>query len=539
MSALRARPYQTEALAALHKTWAEGVLRAAIVLPTGMGKTVIIGHQIAEEVEAGRRPVVLVHRDELAHQTVGKIRAILPDTEVGIVKAGRNETCADVLVCSVQTLAREARREQIPPGSVDLVVVDECHHASAQSYVDILTYFGCFEGTRAVGFTATLARNDSRGLGNVWERVAYKRDVLFGIKGGYLSDVRGRALEIDGFNLAEVARSRGDYQDGSLGEALLSVDAGTVIADRFAEHAGGRQGVLFAPTVATAEVFADDLREAGIETAVITGATPTEDRQLIYKRFQAGEIQVLSNCMVLTEGFDAPWASCAVIARPTQSPSLYVQMVGRVLRPWPGKADALVLDVVGTARTHRLATLAELVDGGLPPKDGESIREAVERFEREAAEREVSAEELGAVRSYEVDLFHQSRSAWLRTYSGIWFIPTRKRTFVVHEEGTGTYRVGHCGVYNKRDAKWELTGLPLEYAMAWAEQWAEEADSSISSRNAPWRRNKAPSEGQVTQATKCGIPLEHSDGTPLSRGELSDQLSIFYASRLLDPRRKK
>lgn len=537
MTALRTRPYQDEALAALREGWAGDYTRQAVVLPTGMGKTVIFSRLVADEHAAGRRSAVLVHRDELVNQTVEKIAAVDPDIRVGVVKAERNQTDTDVMVCSVQTLARRSRLERVPrPG---LVIVDECHHAAADTYRLALEWFGCFDapgGTRAAGFTATLHRNDERGLGDIWERVAYKRDILFGIKAGYLSDVRGVAVELDGLDLAKVARSRGDYQDGDLGRALMTAGAGEVIAESYREHAGDRQGVVFAPTVATAESFAEDLNAAGIVTEVITGATPLEDRALVYKRYRAGEVQVLSNCMVLTEGWDAPWASCCVVARPTESPSLYTQMVGRVLRPWPGKPDALVLDVVGASARHKLATIADLHESRVEIKPGETLAGAVEREEQERAERGKAA---GSRQAREVDLFHTSRSVWLQTPGGVWFIPTRQSVYFIWPEN-GHFRVGRTGTpYAMAGGGWlRNEPLPLEYAMAWAEQYAEEADPSVASRTAPWRTSKKPSDAQVNHAAKLRIPLEHPDGTPLRKGELSDAISVFYASKLFDKKGK-
>ena len=353
---LALRPYQTEAIAALEDGWAAGLQRVAVVLPTGLGKTVVFAHLIHQALAAGHRPLVLVHREELADQAADKIRSVAPDVSVGIVKAERDELDRDVIVASVQTLSRPNRRGRYlgaTAGRRRLIVVDECHHAAARTWIQLLEALGGFTpgGAKVAGFTATMTREDSRKLGDIWERVVYERDILFGIGNGFLTDVRGKAVTVDGFDLGTVARSRGDYQDGALGEALEASGAGEVIAKAYTEHAADRAGVLFTPTVATAYSFAEDLNAAGIVTETITGTTSSEDRKLIYKRYRTGDVQVLSNCMVLTEGWDAPWCSTAVIARPTSSAGLYVQMVGRVLRPYPGKTDALVLDVVGDRKS--------------------------------------------------------------------------------------------------------------------------------------------------------------------------------------------
>jgi superfamily II DNA or RNA helicase len=491
--------------------------------------TVIFSHIARRAAEAGRgRVIVLVHRDELAQQARAKLRAVMPGVPIGLVKAEHREVEAPVVVGSVQTLARAARRGELT--GVGLVIVDECHHAAARSYVDILEHYGCFKDTPAVGFTATMVRGDERGLGDIWQEVVFKRGTEFGIREGFLVDVRGKAVDVEGFDLTRIAKSRGDYQEGALGDALIASGAGQVMARAYKDLAADRQGVLFAPTVAAAEAFADDFNAAGIRTEVITGATSLEDRELIYKRARHGDTQVLSNCMVLTEGFDMPQLSCAVIARPTQSPGLYVQMAGRVLRPHPGKMDALLLDVVGVSGRLKLASPMDLSETGVAPRDGESLAEAIEREEREHAGRPGAF--TGTLSVRDVDLFSRSHSAWLRTAKGVWFVPTRQHTyFLWPDDADGQFKIGKCGVYSAKGGEWLMRDLPLELAMSWAEQYAEEEDPMVSSRDASWRRKKQrPSPQQVDLAVRLRLPV--TDTT--TKNELSDAISVCYASKILD-----
>lgn len=536
MKILPLRGYQSDALEALEADWRSGLTRLAVVLPTGMGKTVVFAHLIKEALDRYGRVLVMVHREELAQQAKDKIHSVAPGLRVGIVKAERNEVDADVIVASVQTLARRGRREQIPADSIGLVVVDECHHAAARTWVEVLTYFGSFAGTRTAGFTATMSREDGRGLGDIWQKVSMTRDIMYGIQNGYLTDVRGKSVTVDGLDLGTVARSRGDYQDGALGDAMEASGAGGVIAQAYAEHAADRQGVLFAPTVSSALAFAADLTYAGIETDVITGNTPREDRELSYKRFAAGDVQVLSNCMVLTEGWDAPWASCAVIARPTQSVGLYIQMVGRVLRPWAagGKRDALVLDVVGVTGRHALKSIVDLTTSDLTLVDGESLAEGTIRDIKEKGARPAATALSGVIGHEEVDLFHRSTSVWLQTYGGIWFIPTTDWTYFLWPEANGiTWKVGRKPTWRNRGmtGAWLQEELTLEYAMAWGEQDAAEVDPSISRKTASWRRqSNKPTDGQIGLLARYKLPFTEG----MSRSEASDLISIHMASRDLD-----
>lgn len=529
---LTLREYQTEALAALDKGWSKGLVRQAVILPTGSGKTVIFS-ELSKRAHAKRmRPLILVHRDELVKQAAEKIHNAMPNASVGRVKAEHNGVDCDVIVASVQTLARERRREQLT--NIGMVVVDEAHHALAPTYRRIMEHYGSFSedgrGTPTSGWTATLARGDGNGLGDVWEDVAYEKDILWMIQHGYLVDVRGKAVTVDGLDLGTVARSRGDYQDGDLGDALLSVGAGEVIAKAYHEHAEGRQGVLFAPTVASAYAFADDLNAAGIKTETIIGMTDLEERADIYDRFRNGDTQVLANCMVLTEGWDMPQTSCAIVARPTSSASLYIQMVGRVLRPWPGKQDALVLDVVGVAGKHRLATLKDLNKSKAEPKEGETLLEASERRLKEQGQR---GEVGGVIHAADIDLFGRSHSAWLQTRAGVWFIPTREKLFFLWPRRDGKFDIGRCSNRTTADGEWLARDLDLGYAMSWAESAAREIDPSVSSRDASWRKRwAAPTEPQLRIARQCRIIIGSTD----SKSDVSDKLSIHFASRLLDPK---
>jgi superfamily II DNA or RNA helicase len=563
------REYQEAALSAVRASWARGVQRPAVVAPTGAGKTVMFSHLIKDHLEQdGSRALVLVHRDELADQAIEKIRQVAPDLHVGKVKADANEIHADVVVASVQTLARSSRLDQLLASTsttinmdFGLVVVDECHHAVAPTWRHVLEELGAFGwsdaagdeipqggafGPNVVGFSATLARGDGIGLGSVWQEVAYAISLTRLIRRGHLADVRGVRVTVEDLDLSGVRRTGGDYQTGALGDALLESDAGHHVAAAYLEHAKDRPGVVFTPTVATAEGITEDLNQAGIPAAMVTGTTPRDDRRRIYEEFRTGLTQVLVNCMVLTEGFDAPWASCAVIARPTQSAPLYTQMVGRVLRPWPGKTDALVLDVVGASGLHKLATLIDLEPGAVRVIGRDQyLSDAVEEAELAAIADEVEREEYArqsGITAKDVDLFAASRSVWLRTEAGVWFVPVASGEFFLWPSSEPGLWDACYAANPERGAKpvpWErLHGrLSLELAMSWAQVEAEEADSSIASKDASWRKRKAAaSEAQVSYLQGLGY---RGETTGLSKKDASDLISIAKASKKFDRHYRK
>jgi superfamily II DNA or RNA helicase len=538
---LQLREYQTEALTALNTGWQNGGTRLAVVLPTGAGKTVCFSELSKQAHARGERPLILVHREELVNQSVDKLHSAMPDANIGRVKADWNQVDADVIVASVQTLAREKRRNQI--SNVGMVIVDEAHHALAPSYRNTLDHFGSFadegRGTPTSGWSATLVRGDGKGLGDVWEEVVYERDILWMIRHGYLVDVKGKKITVDGLDLTQVARSRGDLMEGGLGEALMAVNAGDVIADAYREHAKDRQGVIFAPTVASARAFAESMNAAGFVTETISGMTPLDIRKDIYDRLRKGEVQVLSNCMVLTEGWDEPQISCAVVARPTENAGLYTQMVGRVLRPFPGKKDALILDVVGVAGKHRLASLVDLSSNLDDIEEGESLSEAKER--KETRQRHSGVVQIeGEQESEDFDPFDRSGSAWLQTYKGTWFIPTRDTLYFLWPNGQGKFTVGKKAKGHNR-AKKMVEDVDLGYGMAWAEQMANREDPTVASKNASWRKRKSkPSHEQlrlieqINQQRRMARMPELNVPWGISKADLSNMLSIHFASRVLD-----
>lgn len=538
MTALALRDYQAATIDAVENDLAGGMRRVAAVLPTGTGKTVTFAHMAARLAARGERMLVLVHRDELAAQAMRKLSEVNPDLSVGLVKAERNETDADLVVASVQSLVSPARRAALfmhSPGQrrITRVVVDECHHATAATYMAVLTDAGCFDEndtTTAVGFTATLGRGDGVALGKVWQHVSYQMDILDAIRAGHLIDVRGLRVEVKGLDLDHVARTAGDYQDEALGRAMMDALAPEAIAKAYVEHASDRQGIAFAPSVDMAHATADALNAAGIASASIWGAQPLEDRRLTLKRFYAGDLQVLSNCMVLTEGFDAPQASCVVIARPTSSAPLYVQMVGRVLRPYPGQREALVLDVVGVGGRIKLAGMVDLA--GVEVPEGKTMVEAVADAEQQAeAARAAKATRMlknGHLTATEFDLFGESRRAWLRTKGGAWFLQAGDVLFFL-APGTepGRYHVAKCHLY-RQGGEWLREDQDLSYAMSWGEQYAAEVSQTLTNKKSGWRKLE-PTEGQRGAATQRGIAV---DGR--TRGQVSDDLSIWFASRRLD-----
>lgn len=545
---LALRDYQQTGIKALMDGWRKGRRRQAVVWPTGAGKTVGFAHLIEQAHAVSARSLVIAHRDELIEQAADKLHQVAPHMRVGIVKGRRNEvTGVDVAVASVQSLARAERRAGVRRDLAPrLLVVDECHHAVADSYMNVIREFGGFDpdlsrGALVAGFTATLARADRVALAQVWEDVAHRVDIKDLIRDGFLLLPRGRRVKIAGLDLGKIKRVAGDFSEAALGEAMTQALAPQAIARAYVEHAKDRQGVAFLPTVALAYEMAEAFRAEGITAVAVDGTTPIAERRAAIEASRRGEVQVLCNAMLFTEGTDLPWVSCVVLARPTSSGPLYVQMVGRGLRPYPGQRDALVLDVVGVGGKHRLASLVDLAGAdraeGVPDDllKYEDDEEGLLLGEDEPGDGPGWARDQhgadGPLVSEEFDLFGESHTMWLRTARGVWFVDADEDLVFLAPGGEpGRYNVG-VAPKKRAGGRWAHEGLELSYAMSWGEQLARASVGLKwgTHKTARWRTG-TPSVAQQGRAARLGVLV-----TPdMSKGALSDALSVAEASSRLD-----
>ena len=527
---IRLRPFQIEAMDAVEADLDSGIRRPAVVAATGSGKTIMFSDLIRRR---GVRSLVIAHTTELIDQAARRFADVNPGTFVGIVKAERDETNAPVVVSSIQTLIRPERRARL--SGIGLVIVDEAHLYAADRWREAL------DGIDApvVGFTATMARGDGRALKEVWDKISYEYPLIRGIREGYLVDVKGVTVKVPDLDLAGLHSTGGDYRDGELGHRLAASLAPSVVAKAYREHAcradgSPRPGILFAPTVATAKIFSEALCAEGFAAAPVWGAMPTADRKAVLAAYDAGDLDILTSVSVLAIGFDSPRAEVAVIARPTRSGPLYIQQCGRVLRPYPGKASALILDVVGASAAHELATLATLAGDDVPEvKEGTSLLKALDELEREPSQEEEGY--TGAIVVESVDLFAGSRQQWLQTEAGHWFIPAGERIIaLVPSKTPGAHDVAWFATKTARGGYLARGVSDLGIAMAHGEgsiTWEEEV---MSSRDRAWRRSKA-SDKQWSYARGLGIKV---DDLPRSTrgGAMGDLISVKLATRRIDAR---
>lgn len=437
------------------------------------------------------------------------------------------------------------------------LVAHNCHHAVSPSYLSVLNAAGAMHGhspTPLLGLTATMVRGDRIGLGDVWQSVAFQRDIGWAIREGFLVVPRGKVIVVKSLHLDDAKVSGGDYQEGELG-SMIEQGADEIV-DAWVKHAEGRITASFAPTVEAAQAIADEFNDRGIAAGVVTGETPKDERARLYAGLASGDLKVLSGVMVTTEGWDAPSVSCILQCRPTRLPGLYQQIVGRGLRldpERPEKEDCLVLDCVGASRYQKLTTLVDLyesadidsteLDDVLPDED------ELDDVDDHEAVFELPRPKLIGPKEYEdVNLFADSGYVWLFTYGGVRFLPAGDRIAVMWQHPkTGKLRVGHClskPRYDRstrtydRDGVWlrdgwgTLDGWDLDTGRLALEAWVDNYAGTLARKGATWRKGKStpPTDAQIMQAVRLGI----EDPQLYSKAALSDEISIAFASQMLD-----
>lgn len=377
---LALRDYQVQAIDAAMSRFAGGHRAALIQLPTGTGKTVL-GLELARRTG---RTLWLAHRDELVQQPRARAGDVWPGVDVGVVAAEVDQPQArDLIVASTQTLMRSRsgtmpRLEAILAGGLDLVVADEAHHyvdGEGRAFDRPIRAALERTGARLLGLTATSERGDGTGLG-VFGEVVFSLQLREAISRGYLAPfggfrrVRVEGLEHTGDELKALARGRGSMKAeqalaSRVEEQLDLIVRSTV--DAWRAHGrrpdgAPRRGVIFTVLVSQAEATAEAMRKIGIRAAVVSGETPTGQRRVILDALRNGQLDVVCNCAVLTEGFDAPVVDAVLLARPCASRTLFLQSIGRASRLHPGKADWIVIDLGGGSDLHGLE-VAPLLDG--------------------------------------------------------------------------------------------------------------------------------------------------------------------------------
>ena len=350
------RQYQIDLENGVRQAYREGYRSPCIVLPCGGGKSVIVADIAKQTTAKGNRVLFLVHRRELCDQ----IRNTF-------ARWGVNMQLCDIMM--VQTAAR--RLSVLPEPK--LIITDENHHCLASTYRKIYDYF---PNSRMVGVTATPVRLNGDGLGDVNDKLIIGVSAKWLIENNCLAPYDYYAPSIVDLSGAKV--SRGEFTAASVEKIVLKKAVFGDVISYYRKLADGKQAICYCTSIRHSIEMAAAFNEAGIEAEHIDGETPKAERDEVVKKFKSGEIDILCNVDLISEGFDVPDCECAILLRPTQSLTLYIQQAMRCMRYRPGKR-AIIIDHVGNYARH-----------GLPDDDREWTLEKKDRSQQ--AEKSKSTE---------------------------------------------------------------------------------------------------------------------------------------------------
>ena len=331
------RPYQAQCKEILDNT-PKG--RHLVALATGLGKTMIFTH-----LKRNGRTLLLSHRDELVRQPEKYYEG---QCSFGVEKASEHSNGEDVVSASVQTLSRSDRLKNFSPDEFDTIIIDEAHHAAADSYKKILNHFS--GANRLIGFTATPKRGDGVKLNDVFDDIIFQRDLRWGIENGYLSHIRCEQVSGD-YSLKGVEKRTGDYAVNQLEDVLEHSGAIMTAAKTYVSRCLKRHTLIYCITKKICYILEETIKKMLPESEkdtvkVLTGDTPDTERKQMLLDFSSGKIKCIINCMVLTEGTDLPICDTVISLRPTCNDSLYQQMAGRGTRLHDEKEYCLLFDIV-------------------------------------------------------------------------------------------------------------------------------------------------------------------------------------------------
>ena len=336
------RKYQTEAIQNCRNSFGHGTKAALLVMPTGAGKTVVFSQITQSAVDKNNNVLILVHRRELIKQASEKLAAI--NVDHGIIAAKFKHKDSPIQIASVQTLVRRLDTTKFTPS---LIIIDEAHHAVAGSWSKIINYY---PDAILLGVTATPCRLDGRGLKEFFDQLILGPTIPELVEQGYLSPHRvysaPKPVELDGLRTLA-----GDFAKDDLALTMNEYTIKGDIVAHWQKYASELPTVVFCVNIEHAEAVVQKFNESNIKAGIITGEMKTDDRDQVINDLSNGSTQVLVSVDVISEGFDLPQVSCAILLRPTKSEGLYMQQVGRILRPQKDKV-AIVLDHVNNTREH-------------------------------------------------------------------------------------------------------------------------------------------------------------------------------------------
>jgi superfamily II DNA or RNA helicase len=533
------RPYQQEALDAVVLNANKGITKQLVVLPTGAGKTVIFSQ--LPIIKPDTLPMlVLAHRSELLEQARSKILDCNPNLTVEIEQAERKAGKVDVVVASVATLGRNntPRIEQYPKDYFKSIVIDEAHHAAAPSYRRIIDFFS---PDFLLGVTATPQRSDSTRLIDVFDEIVYYRTIQDLIKDGWLSPLVGYRVKTS-TDISEVEIQNGEYSQSQLEEKIDNPERNAHVVAAYRNLAMDKKTLIFASGVRHAENLALSFNQASVKTAVIVGSTPREEREKILAQFANGQISVIVNVGVLTEGFDEPSLEAIILAKPTRSTLLYTQIVGRGTRLFEGKEHCIIIDIADTTKGKKPIGLPTLL--GMPPDfdlQGQSLTEVAEKFEE--LESYCPGEAVRVLNPSDIDVAYTRINLFMPPppnpvvleYSKLVWAEIAEDEFHLGLNNTESMRIKcdtlgrwNVTIHDNHQKSTRVLGITpdMREAFARSDRWIQSnraSSVSLLDSSAAWRAD-SPTDSQQKLLKRIGIPIT----SDMTKGMASQIISRYY-----------
>ncbi len=343
---IKLRPYQILGINNIFNAWDPTKLNLKNVLfqmPTGTGKTTVFSEIVRKAQFKNKKVLLVVHRTELVDQIKERLSSF--DVNAGIITANiKPEPDKDIQIATIQTL----NRREYP--QADIVIIDECHHSKADTYRSL---WDIYPAARFLGVTATPIRLNGEGFSDLFDILIPSEKLSYFIKEGYLSQIKHLVCGIP--NLTKVKQVRRDYDLQMLKNVMLDNSLMAGLVNSYLTKAIGKKTIVFAVDIEHSKEIVQRYNQAGISAAHIDAKTPKTERKENLEKFRSGEIKILSNVDIVSEGFDVPDCDAVQLARPTKSLALYLQQVGRCMRPYQGKDYGLVLDNAGLWLEHGIS----------------------------------------------------------------------------------------------------------------------------------------------------------------------------------------
>jgi|GEM_PF-5066997 len=342
------RPYQNEIITRLNSQWQDRTHRVMIQMPTGTGKTEVFAAIVERYLrDHNDQVLILVHRKELVEQIIERMKKFeIASTRI---QAGyRSDTTKRVFVGMVQSMKKRMGALK----NVGLIIIDEAHHSVAKSYVQILR---AFPKALQLGVTATPIRLNGEGFRHLFDELLCSYGVKEFMSRGFLSNYRHIATSVIDLKKLAVGKTR-EFTEESLMDVMGEETVMANVVQGYFDHANGKKAIVFAVTIVHCHMIAERFKIRGVRAEVISSLTKKDERSRLLDLFIQGEIKVLVNVNIFSEGFDCPDIEAVILARPTKSIAMYYQQVGRVLRPHKNKEHGIVLDNAMLWKEHGLVT---------------------------------------------------------------------------------------------------------------------------------------------------------------------------------------